>query len=328
MKNQNVRGILALAVVTALSFGVIWGSRSLSERFAPQQIEGAQEVQSEILEELDTEGFEGIEKAVKTSEGYLVTTRTNGYGGDIVLDVVFDAEGKTVTKVNVKEQSETEGVGAKIAEADFLSQFEGVEAPVYLPGMNTPSTLEDTSEETPVEEADILEGVTFADGEYIAKAEPDDNGMTEQVTVTVKDGKITEVNWDSIGEDGKKKSVMSENGEYTMTEDGPTWKEQAEALAAALVEKQSLNVFTMDEQGKTDAVSGVSISIGSFVDLARECMYQAAGVEAEEPAQEETPEEIVPESGTVVDGVSGATISSTAAVNAVNMAFDFLNAAK
>lgn len=328
MKNKNVRGILALAVVTALSFGVIWGSHSLSERFAPQQPEGAQEAQAEILEELNIEGFEGIEKAVKTSEGYLVTTRTKGYGGDIVLDVAFDTEVQTVTKVNVKEQSETEGVGTKITEVEFLSQFEGVEAPVYLPGMNTPSTLEETSEKIPVEEADLLEGATLADGEYIAKAEPDDNGMTEQVTMTVKDGKITEVNWDSIGEDGKKKSVMSETGEYTMTEDGPTWKEQAETLARTLVENQSLNVFTMDEQGKTDAVSGVSISIGGFVNLARDCMYQAAGVEAEEPSEVETPEEIVPENGTVVDGVSGATISSTAAVNAINMAFDFLNAAK
>ena len=143
--------------------------------------------------------------------------------------------------------------------------------------------------------------------------------------MTVKDGKITAVNWDAIGEDGTKKSVMSENGEYVMTEDGPTWKEQAEALAQTLVENQTLDVFTMDEQGKTDAVSGVSISIGGFVSLAQDCLNQAAGVET----PEETPAETeAPEDGTVVDGVSGATISSTAAVNAVNMAFDFLNAAK
>lgn len=30
MKNKNVRGILALAVVTALSFGVILGSKALA----------------------------------------------------------------------------------------------------------------------------------------------------------------------------------------------------------------------------------------------------------------------------------------------------------
>ena len=452
MKNKNVRGILALAVVTALSFGVIYGSHTFSEKFAAENTQTAQEGQSEVLEELDTEGFDGIEKAVKTSDGYLVTVRTKGYGGDIVMDVAFDAEGKTVTKVTVKEQTETEGVGSKITETEFLSQFEGVEAPVYLPGMNVPMTLEETGEETPAadQEEDLLKDAVLADGDYIAKGQPDDNGLTDQVTMTVKDGKITAVNWDAIGEDGTKKSVMSENGEYVMTEDGPTWKEQAEALAQTLVENQTLDVFTMDEQGKTDAVSGVSISIGGFVDLAKQCMYEAAGIvteksltladgdyiakgqpddnglteqvtmtvkdgkitavnwdaigedgtkksvmsengeyvmtedgptwkeQAEALAQtlvenqtldvftmdeqgktdavsgvsisiggfvslaqdclnqaagvetpEETPAETeAPEDGTVVDGVSGATISSTAAVNAVNMAFDFLNAAK
>ncbi|MED9965643.1 MAG: FMN-binding protein, partial [Blautia sp.] len=173
------------------------------------------------------------------------------------------------------------------------------------------------------------ESLTLADGEYTAKGEPDDSGFTDQVTMTVADGKITEVSWDALGEDGTSKSVLSEKGEYTMTEDGPTWKEQAESLAKALVENQSLDVFTMDAQGKTDAVSGVSISIGGFVSLAQDCLNQAAGVEAEPTeAPVEAPAEEAPENGTVVDGVSGATISSTAAVNAINMAFDFLNAAK
>ena len=148
---------------------------------------------------------------------------------------------------------------------------------------------------------------------------PDDNGMTEQVTMTIKDGKITEVNWDSIGEDGTKKSVLAETGEYVMTEDGLNWKEQAEALANALIENQSLSFFTMDEQGKTDVVSGVSISIESFVSLAEKCMYEAAGMEKEVS---------VPSNGTQVDAVSGATISSTAAVNGINAAYEYLQTVK
>ena len=97
--------------------------------------------------------------------------------------------------------------------------------------------------------------------------------------MTVQGGKITEVNWESVGADGAKKSVMSENGEYTMTEDGLTWKAQAEALAAALVENQNLNFLNVNEQGKTDAVAGVSISVGGFVNLAEQCMMEAAGKE-------------------------------------------------
>ena len=50
-----------------------------------------------------------------------------------------------------------------------------------------------------------------------------------------------------------------------MTEDGPTWKAQAEALAAAVIENQSLGFLTTDEARKTDAVAGVSISVSDFI---------------------------------------------------------------
>ena len=41
-----------------------------------------------------------------------------------------------------------------------------------------------------------------------------------------------------------------------MTDDGPTWKEQADALANYVLEKQSIDGLTVDENGKTDVVSG------------------------------------------------------------------------
>ncbi|MBS6160554.1 MAG: FMN-binding protein, partial [Firmicutes bacterium] len=129
--------------------------------------------------------------------------------------------------------------------------------------------------------------------------------------------------WESVGEDGSKKSVLSENGEYVMTENGPTWKEQVEAMAAALVENQSLEFAKLDEQGKTDAVSGVSISVGGFVDLAQQCLNQAAGVE--EATEQETETSV---QGTQVDAISGATVSSTAAVTAINDAYTFLQTVK
>ena len=83
-------------------------------------------VEEQVKEEIDTKGAEGIEKAVKTENGYMVTAKVKGYGGDIVMNVSFDVE-KKVTKVEITEQKETEGLGAKVADAEFLSQFEGVE---------------------------------------------------------------------------------------------------------------------------------------------------------------------------------------------------------
>ena len=316
MKNKNVRGILALAVVTALSFGVILGSKAL----AVETEIGGDAAAETVKEELDVIGAENIEEASVTEYGDHVSVKAKGYGGDILMKVSFGEDKKTVTKAEVLEQTETEGLGARIAEPEFLSQFDGVEAPVYLPGMEVASSEEEAETEAPKEDA--LEGAVFTDGDYIAKSEAaDDNGFVEQVTMTVKDGKITAVNWDAITEDGTKKSVMSENGEYVMTEDGPTWKEQAEALANALIENQNLTFLTTDEQGKTDAVSGVSISVGSFISLAEQCLNEAAGVEVTEAPEEETQ---APAEGTLVDAVSGATISSTAAVTAINDAYAFL----
>ena len=283
MKNKNVRGIIALAVVTALSFGVIMGSKALAKDMGTGASNTAEE---QVKEEIDTKGAEGIEKAVKTENGYMVTAKVKGYGGDIVMNVSFDAEKKKVTKVEVTEQKETEGLGAKVADAEFLSQFEGVEAPVFLPGMSL---------------------------------EKEEKVSDEELLKELKDGKITEVNWEAVGEDGSKKSVLSENGEYVMTEDGLTWKEQAEALANALIENQSLDFLQVNEQGKTDAVSGVSISVGGFISLAEKCMNEAAGVEEKEE---------VPANGTQVDAVSGATISSTAVVTGINTAFEFLQTVK
>ena len=434
MKNKTVRGILALVVVTALSFGVILGSKALAKDTGA----GAASQEAKVLEELDTKGAENIQKAVKTDKGYVVTVKKKGYASDIVMKVSFDEAGETVTAVEVTDQNETEGLGAKIADAEFLSQFEGVKAPVVLPGMrlesdsqngdsteelkgavledgtyevkgepmdgytdqvsmtvkegkitevvwesvgedgSKKSVLSETGEYVMTEDGltwkeqaevmaaalvenqslefanlneqgktDAVSGVSISvggfvnlaeqcmkeaagltqtlalqDGTYEAKGTPAD-GYTDQVTMTVKEGKITEVAWESVGEDGSKKSVLSENGEYVMTEDGLTWKEQAEAMAAALVENQSLEFANLNEQGKTDAVSGVSISVGGFVNLAQQCMNQAAGIEEPQEQEAETPAE-----GTQVDAISGATVSSTAAVTAINDAYAFLQTLK
>ena len=101
MKNKNVRGILALAVVTALSFGVIIGSKALA---TDSEGENGGAAQAKVEEELDVSGAENIEKASKTENGYVVTVKEKGYGGDILMNVSFDQDGKKITKVEVTEQ--------------------------------------------------------------------------------------------------------------------------------------------------------------------------------------------------------------------------------
>ncbi len=261
--NQHVKGALALALVTALSFGVILGTRALTSEPESSAQEGTPAQQSETLDVSGFEGLRGAERLLNgdgSTAGYAVTAAVKGYQSEIVTEVRFDSTGATITGVRVLEQGETEQVGSKVTEAAFLDQFAGVSAPVALSG--AVDTEQDFGE--------------LADGEYEATGAESD-GYTPTLRMTVEGGKITEVYWDEIGADGKGKRELSESGEYTMTEDGPIWAEQADALADALIESQSLSAFPTDEAGKTDAVSGVSISIGGFLSLAADCMEQASG---------------------------------------------------
>ena len=328
MKNKTVKGIIALAVVTALSFAVIIGSNQLSKNMTA----GTQGETAEVTEELDVSGTEQIDNAAKTENGYVVTVREKGYGGDIVMNVSFDETASSVTKLEIVEQNETEGLGSKITDEAFLEQFNEISAPVTLPGTDAgDSSAENSSDNSAV--LDALDQAKLSDGTFTTKGEPDSNGFTEEVTLTVKDGKITEVNWDGITEDGTKKSVMSENGEYVMTEDGPTWKEQAEALADALIENQSLRFLTTNVEGKTDAVSGVSIAVGSFISLTEDCLAQSGNVDlsalaADQNEDSENGSDTASDNDSAIDAVSGATVSSTAVVNGVNRAYEFLQTVK
>ena len=123
-----------------------------------------------------------------------------------------------------------------------------------------------------------------------------------------------------------------------MTEDGLNWAEQSRALTDAVIENQSLGFLTMDEQTKTDAVAGVSISVGGFYQLAQECIGQASGQENGGDAQtggQETGENAQAseesgegsQAGTQIDAVSGATISSTAVATGINEAYHYLQSA-
>lgn len=56
--------------------------------------------------------------------GYVVKTIASGYGGDVVLLTAINTDG-TIGGMKVASQSETPGLGARIAENDFSDQFKG-----------------------------------------------------------------------------------------------------------------------------------------------------------------------------------------------------------
>lgn len=119
---------------------------------------------------------------------------------------------------------------------------------------------------------------TLKDGTYKAESAEFDasTGYKDSVEVTVKDGKITEVNWDATHKDGgKTKKERSEAGEYDMKNNGLKWHEQAAAMEAALISAQDPAALVVTDEGKTDAVTGVSIHVSGFVALAAEALAKA-----------------------------------------------------
>ncbi|WP_374016228.1 FMN-binding protein [Paenibacillus thiaminolyticus] len=118
----------------------------------------------------------------------------------------------------------------------------------------------------------------FKDGTYHAEAGDFDekSGWKDTLDITVKDGKIAEVNWDAVNkEGGSTKKQLGE--EYGMKKAGSEleWDEQAKKMEDELLAKQDPAAITVKDDGTTDAVSGVSIHVNGFVKLAEEALASA-----------------------------------------------------
>jgi len=119
------------------------------------------------------------------------------------------------------------------------------------------------------------DGVYFAQEDQFPKS-----GWKYNVTIVVKNGKITSASWNGAFVDaGDSKVVVSKDGRYGMEAKGgamaPWWK-QAQAVEKQLIKSQDINSITLsDSDGHTDAVSGATIKVAPFVDLVKKAF--AAG---------------------------------------------------
>ena len=114
----------------------------------------------------------------------------------------------------------------------------------------------------------------LTDGEYHSEIKREDGGKS-YVDMVVKGNAITSVVWDDIDADGNKKSVLSLEGKYLMSETGALWAEQSAAMGNYVVKNQSLTNLKLNDEGKTDQVATVSINVKSFVQMVEECIKRA-----------------------------------------------------
>lgn len=139
---QMVRLGLILLVITAVSAGLLSVVNDVTKVVIQEK---AMEANLVYMKELLTDAdefkvvenpaigdVEGVQEAYEALKGgsiigYVVKTTTSGYGGDVVMLTGINSD-DTIAGMKVSSQSETPGLGARITEADFGSQFAGKSA--------------------------------------------------------------------------------------------------------------------------------------------------------------------------------------------------------
>jgi major membrane immunogen (membrane-anchored lipoprotein) len=123
--------------------------------------------------------------------------------------------------------------------------------------------------------AKLKDGVYFAQDNDFAPQ----GGWKEQVVVTVAKGKVAAVDWNGVSNLGvADKKTVSKAGGYGMVKAskiGLEWHEQAANVEAHLVKTQDLAFARFKDDGTTDAISGASLHVKNFYDLANKAI--AAG---------------------------------------------------
>lgn len=277
-----------------------------------------------------------------------------------------DVAGKSAAGEATQNRSNSEGSLVLSGTGNAETQTPGQEANDTASGMESAADTtgqSETSDNNGTENtanSNLGEAVQRIDGVYRAEGE-EFGGSRSQVTMVIENGEITELHWDAFDAEGNGKRALSLQGKYNMTEDGLLWADQADAVQNYVIEHQGLSGLTTNEEGKTDVVSGVSISIASFKELVKDCLAQAtvggadgsngdgetadgntnSGITGNNNGNSETGSETGNSNGnnvndgnggnttgtpaaSKVDGVSGATISSTAVVKAVQIAYEFV----
>ena len=112
------------------------------------------------------------------------------------------------------------------------------------------------TEETTTSSSAETTTATWKDGTYTAESGKDDYGYKIVHTITIKDGKITESNFDYEAEDGSLKSANEEYNTKMKEKAGISAAEALEQLNAELVETQSAEV---------EVVSGATHTSEDFV---------------------------------------------------------------
>ncbi|WP_150272154.1 FMN-binding protein [Paenibacillus tepidiphilus] len=117
----------------------------------------------------------------------------------------------------------------------------------------------------------------YKDGGYTAEGEMDaDSGWKSTASVTVAGGNVVAVKFSGLNANNEDKKQFSIDGKYGMKAGGASseWHEQIELTEDYYLQNKGA-APTLDAEGKTDAISGVSIHVGEYFTLADKALEGA-----------------------------------------------------
>lgn len=122
---------LVLSFVNTVTRGKIAKNETEQKRAAMVELFGSDKIEYTELDRLESDG-ERVEAVYRVAEdgstvGYSVLVLSPGFGGDVRMMVAMTAD-KSVIGVKIVSMSETPGLGTRVDDADYLSQYAGVTA--------------------------------------------------------------------------------------------------------------------------------------------------------------------------------------------------------
>lgn len=150
---ECIRPVLTLVIICLVVGGVLGLVNYVTApAIAANEEKAALETYSAVLPdadsftELELPGIEGVSAVLKADNGagYVVMASARGYGGEVPAAVSFDSEGNIIDVI-MTDNNETPGLGQKVVDPAFYSQFSGM-----------------TAEEIALEDIDAISGATIS----------------------------------------------------------------------------------------------------------------------------------------------------------------------
>jgi Na+-translocating ferredoxin:NAD+ oxidoreductase subunit G len=331
-KELLLPGIILFAICLATTFLLAFTNELTAPKITELAAKNADAARKNVLANADSfsdslqvdlsgktyEYYEGFEPDGKTAAGYVFITVTKGYGGDVKMMTGIDAKG-SVAGLEILQLSETPGLGMKAYDDFFLKQFFGKDGSIAvdknaagehsikaITGATITSNAVAGAVNIALELYDVVTGKAKPDDESAAKA---DEALRKQLLPQAESFQKTD-NIIVAGESYDYHTGKTVNGETA----GYIFTTQATGYSGIVMVStgvDSKGVITGVKVLATNDTPGLGTNVknDSFLD-------QFKGLSGKVILTKGTPGE------NAVAALTGATLSSSAVINAVNKALD------